>query len=113
MVAMTLREPDRLTRAIAQVIQLGSSRFSASDRCYAQNIRRVKRENSLDAFLAHHPAYGESLVDSAAFACYHRAVKNLSADLVALFDSALHIDNIAYLEMRNPALQALILNGVE
>lgn len=113
MVAVAMCQPDGFTCAIAQVIQLRSSRLSAPDGRYVQNVRRMKREDSLDPFLPHHPAYGEGLADSAALACYHRAVKCLRANLVALLDSALHIDNIAYLEVRNLVLQTLIRNGIK
>lgn len=113
MVAVALWEPDGFACAITQVIELCSSRLSASDGRYAHNVRRMKREDSLDAFLPHHPAYGEGFADSAALACDYRAVEHLCADLIALFDSAADIDNIAYLEMRNLVLQTLTLNGIK
>ena len=113
MVAVALCQADGFACAIAQVIELCSSRLSASDGRYVQNVRRMKREDSLDPFMPHHPAYGEGLADSAALACDYRAVERLRAKLIALFDSALHIDDIAYLEVRNVVLQALILNGIK
>ena len=113
MVAVTLGEPDGFSGSLAQVIELCSSCLAASDGPYVEHVGRMKREDSLDALLPDHSAYGEGLVNSPAAACDDGAVEYLRADLVALFDSAADIDNIAYLKVRDVVLQALILNGIE
>lgn len=73
----------------------------------------MKRKDSFDAFVADHSAHCEGLIDSPPLSRYDGAVESLGADLIALFDSAADIDNIAYLEVRDVVLEALILNGIE
>ena len=113
MIAVTLGQPDGFSRSLAQVIELCSSCFAASDGRYIEHVWRMKRKDSLNALITDHSADGEGFVDSAAFSCDNGAVERLSTDLVALFNSAAHINNIPYLEVRNVILQALILNGIQ
>ena len=104
MVAVALCEADGFAGALSQVIELCSSCLSASDGPYVEYVRRMKREDSLDAFVPDHSAYGEGFVDSAAATRDNGAVKDLGTDLIALFDSAADIDNIADLKVRDVVL---------
>ena len=110
---MTMRQLDGFSCSLAQVVELCSSGLAAPDGLYVEDVRGMKRKDSLDAFAADYSTNGEVFIDSTTAARYDGAVEYLSADLFALFDSAVDIDNIPDLEVRDVLFQALILNGIQ
>ena len=108
-----MRQLDGFSCSLAQIIELCSSDLAASDGLYVENVRRMKRKDSLDAFAADYSTNSEVFIDSTASARYDGAAEYLSSDLFALFDSTVDIDNIPNLEVRDVILQALLLNGVQ
>jgi len=100
-VAVALYEADGFSGSLSQEVELCSSGFSASYGYNVEDIWGMNWEDSLDAFVADDSAYGEGFVDSAAPACDNGAGEDLSADLVALFDAAVDVNNIPYFEVRN------------
>ena len=112
MLTVAVRQLDGLSCSLSQVVELRSSRLAASDGLYVEDVRGMKRKDSLDTFAADYSTNGEVFIDSTTAARYDGAVEYLSADLFALFDSAVDIDNIPDLEVRDVVLQALILNGI-
>jgi hypothetical protein len=111
-VAVPLSEPDGLAGPVTQIIELGPPGFAASDGLDIENIGRMQREDSFDAFVTDHSPDGEVFVNPPAFACYNRAGKYLRSLFVALFDTAMNLDYIAYLEVRGLALKTFALNGI-
>jgi hypothetical protein len=110
---VALREFDGFAGSLAKKIQFRTSCFAASNRRYIDNIRRMKREYTLYAFIIYNSAYGESFVDSTAFAGNYRSGKDLNPFFIAFFNPATHIDRIAYLEMRYVLLQILTFYSVK
>ena len=113
MFAVALSEPNSFAGSLAKEIQFCPSRFAASNRLYVNNIRRMEREYSLYTLVIDNSAYREGLVDSAAFAGNYYACKDLNPFFVAFLDSAVHIDRIAYFEMRYVLLEVLTLYSVK
>ena len=113
MIAVTLCQPDGFARSITKVVKLRSSCLAAPDGLNIEDVRRVKRKDSLDTLVTDHSADCKGLVNSAPFSCDHSAIESLCADLIAFFDPTADIDNIPYLEVRDIVLQALILNGIQ
>ena len=70
-------------------------------------------EYSLYALVIYDSAHREGFVNPAASACDYRAGKYLDTLLVAFFDSAVHIDHIAYLEMRYILLEAFTISSLD
>ena len=104
MVAVSLCEPDGLSGALSEEVELCTPGFSASDGPDVEYVGRMQWEDSLDAFVADDSANGECFVDSAAPACDDGSGEYLCSDLVALLDSAVHVHDIAYLEVGNIVL---------
>ena len=113
MVAVALCEADGFSGSLSQEVELCSSGFSASDGYNVEDIGGMNWEDALDAFVADDSACGEGFVDSAAPACDDGAGEYLCADLVALFDAAMDVNNIAYFEVRNVILQTFAFNSIQ
>jgi len=109
---MPLFEPDGLAGPIAQIIELGSPGLAASDRLDIEDIGRMQREDSFYALVTDDSPNGEVFVNAPAFAGNDRAGKYLRSFFVALFNTAVNLDNITYLEVRDLVLKTLALNGV-
>lgn len=112
MVAMPLFELDGLAGPLTQVIELGSPGLAASDRLDIDDVRRVQGKDPFDALVIGESPNGEVFVNAPAFACNDRAGKYLLSFFVALFNTAVNLDDIAYLEVRDFVLETLALNGV-
>ena len=113
MLAVAVRQLDGLSCSLSQVVELRPSGLAAPDGLDIEDVRGMERENSLNAFPADYSTNGEGFIDSTTAARYDGAVEYLGADLFALFDSAVDIDNIPDLEVRDVLFQALILNGIQ
>ena len=113
MLTVPLGQPDGLAGSLAKVIQLRTSGLAAADWSYVDDIRRVNGEDSLDALVVDDAADREVLVDTPALARDYRAGEYLRAFLVALDDSAMHIDHVTHLEVRYFFLQTFTFNGVQ
>ena len=72
----------------------------------------MQREDSFDSLVTDHSPDGEVFVNTPAFAGNDRTGKYLRSLFVALFDTAMNLDDITYLEMRDLVLKAFALNGV-
>ena len=112
MVAVPLGELDGLAGPITQIIELGSSGLAASDRLDIDIVRRVQRKYPLDAFVIDDPPDREVFVNAPAFAGNDRAGKYLRSLFVTLFNTAVNLDDITYLEVRDLVLETLAFNGV-
>lgn len=111
-VAVPLGEFDGLACPITQVIKLGPPGLAASDRLDIEDVGRMQRENSFDTFVTDHSPDREVFVNAPAFAGNDRAGKYLRSLFVALFNPAVYLYDIAYLEVRDLALKTFALNGV-
>ncbi|MBA7542357.1 hypothetical protein ES705_34678 [subsurface metagenome] len=109
---MPLFEPDGLAGPITQIIELGSPGLAASDRLDIEDIRRVQREDSFDALVTDHSPDREVFINAPAFAGNDRAGKYLRSLFFALFDTAVNLNDITYLEVRDLVLETFTLNGV-
>jgi hypothetical protein len=112
MVAVPLSKPYGLAGSVTQIIELGPPGLAASDRFDIEDIRRMQWENSFDSLVTYHSPDGEGFVNAPAFAGNYGAGKDLRSLFVAFFDTAMNLDDITYLEMRDVALKTFALNGV-
>ena len=112
MVAVPLGELDGFSASVAQIIELGPPCFAASDRLYIDDVWRMKREDSFDALVGDDPADREVFVNAPAFAGDYRAGEYLRSLFVALFNPAVYLYKITYLEVGELVLETLALNGV-
>jgi len=111
-VAVPLGELNGLACPVTQIIKLGPPCLSAPDRLDIDDIGRMQREDSLDALIRDDSPDSEGFINTPAFAGDDRAGKYLRSFFVALLNSAVHFYDIAYLEVRDLALETLALNGV-
>ena len=109
---MPLSELDGLAGPTPQIVELGPPGLTASDRLDIEDVGRVQREDSFDTFVTDHSPDRKGFVNTPAFAAYHCAGKYLCSLFVALFNPAMDLDDIAYLEVRDLALKTFALNGV-
>lgn len=72
----------------------------------------MQRENSLDTLVTDDSPDGKGFVNTPAFAGDYRAGEDLRSLFVALFDTAMNLDDITYLEVRDFALKTFTLDGV-
>lgn len=112
MVAVPLGELDGLAASVAQIIELGSPGLTASDRLDIDDVRRVQRKDSFDALVTNDSPDREVFVNAPAFAGNDRAGKYLRSLFVALFNTAVNLDDITYLEMGDLVLETFALNGI-
>jgi len=109
---MPLFEPDGLAGPITQIIELGSPGLAASDRLDIEDIRRMQREDSFDPLVADHSPDREVFINTPAFTGNDRAGKYLRSLFIALFDTAVNLDDITYLKVRDLVLKTIAFNGV-
>ena len=112
MVAVPLGELDGLAASVTQIIELGPPGLAASDRLDIDDVGRVQRKDSFDALVTNDSPDREVFVNATAFAGNDRAGKYLRSLFVALFNTAVNLDDITYLEMRDLVLETLAFNGV-
>ena len=72
----------------------------------------MQREDSLDTLVGNDPPDREVFVNAPAFTGNYRAGEYLRSLFVALFNPAVNLDNITYLEVRDFVLERLALDGV-
>jgi len=111
-VAVPLGELYGLAGPFTQIIELGPPGLAASDGLDIEDIGRMQREDSFDSLATDHSTDREGFIDAPAFACDYHAGKDLRSLFVALFNTAVNLDDIAYLEVRDLALKTFALNGV-
>lgn len=95
-----LRKFNALAGAVSEVVELCSSRPSAANRFYIDDIGRMYREDSFNALIIDDSADGESFVRSAASSGNDCSAEYLDTSLVSFFDFTMHINHIAYFEVR-------------
>jgi len=111
-VAVPLGKLDGLAGPITQIIELGPPGLAASDRLDIDDIGRVQWKDSFDTLVIGDPPDGEVFVNAPAFACNDRAGKYLRSLFVALFNTAVNLYDITYLEVRDLVLETFTLDGV-
>jgi len=111
-VAVPLFESDGLAGPVTQIIELGSPGLAASDRFDIEDIGRIQREDSFDTLVTDHSPDREVFINAPAFAGNDRAGKYMRSLFFALFDTAVNLDDITYLEVRDLVLQTLAFYGV-
>jgi hypothetical protein len=112
MVAVPLGELDGLAGPVTQIIELGSPGLAASDRLDIDDIGRVQRKDSFNAFVIDDTTDGEVFVNTPAFAGDDRAGKYLRSLFVAFCNTAMNLYDITYLEVRDLVLETFALNGI-
>ncbi len=112
MIAVPLFELDGLAGPLTQIIELGPPGLAASDRLDIDNVRRVQGKYPFDTLATGESPDGEVFVNAPAFAGNDRAGKYLRSLFFALFNTAVNLDDIAYLEVRDFVLETFALNGV-
>jgi hypothetical protein len=103
----------RFACAFSQVIKFRTFGFTAAKRSYVEDVRTIQREGTLDSFVVDNSADGEHLVYPPAFSSDDCAGEDLNTLLVALDDSAMNVDRIAYLEMRDIVPEALAFDRIQ
>jgi len=111
-VAVPLGELDGLAGPITQIIELGSPGLAASDRLDIDDIGRVQGKDPFDTLVIDNPPDGKVFVNAPASARNDRAGKYLRSLFVALFNTAVNLYDITYLEVRDLVLETFTLNGV-
>ncbi|CAD5299137.1 hypothetical protein BOS5A_230890 [Bosea sp. EC-HK365B] len=96
-----LGDTGRLAAAIAQVIQLGAANLALADDLDRVEVRRIQREDALDALAIGNLADGEALVQPAAIAGDADALIGLNAAALAFLDLDVDLHGVAGLEMRD------------
>jgi len=112
MVAVPLGKLNGFAAPVAQIIELGPPCFAASNRFDIDDVGRMQRENSFDALVGNNPPDREVFVNAPALAGDDRAGEYLRSLLVALFNPAVYLYDITYLEVRDLILERLALNGI-
>jgi hypothetical protein len=111
--AVALFQLDCFAGSFAKVIELRAFCFSASNRFDIENIRRMKREDALDALITHDSPNREGLAHAPPLAGNYGAAKNLSTLFIAFFYFRIDINHIAHLKMWYIFPETLALNSVQ
>jgi hypothetical protein len=111
-VAVSLGQSDGLAGPLPEEIEFGPAFFAAANRLNVQDVRRMQREDSFDAFVVDDSPDREALVNAPPFAGNDRPGEDLGSLLVALFDQAVHVYDVADLEVRDITLETLAFNRV-
>lgn len=112
MVAVPLGQSDGLARPLPEEVEFGPAFLAAADGLDVQDVRRMQRENSFHALVINDSPDREACVNAPAFTGDDRPGKDLRALLVALFDAAVNVHNIADLKMRDIVLQTRAFHGI-
>jgi len=107
-----LADLGRLTDAIAQVVELGSTHIASVDELKLCDDWRVDGEGALDTHARAELANRERLVDPRAPTSNDDAFEDLNALFVALYDSYVHLDGVAGLEIGNVVAKTLLINKI-
>jgi hypothetical protein len=110
--AVPLGELDGLSTSVTQIIQLGPPGLAASDWLDIEDVGRMQGEDSFHALVIDDPPDSKGFVNAPAFARNYHAGKYLRSLFIALFNTAINLDYIAYLEVRDFGLETLALNGI-
>ena len=97
---LALAQARRLADAVAQVVQLGPADRAGALHLDLGDLRRVQREDALDAFALDDAADGEHLAHALAAAGDHHAAEDLDALLLAFQDALVDVHLVADLELR-------------
>lgn len=111
MFAVPLFELDGFACTLTKVIQFGASDLAATNGLYIKNIGGMDWEYTLYAFVVDNPTNGKGFIHAASPTGDNRTCEYLSADFVALLDTAMDIHDITYLEMRSIFLKRLALDS--
>ena len=101
-----LGDARRLAAAIAQIIELGAAHLAAADHLDRVDVRRIDREDALDALAVGNLADGEALVEAAAGPRDADAFIGLHAGALAFLDLDVDDDRVARLEFRDRLVRA-------
>lgn len=103
----TVAEATGLAGAVAQVVELGTTRIRAAEDFELGDHRGVDRELALDADFLDDAADGDHLVDAAALAGDENAVEDLDAFLVALDDADVDVDGVPNIHAGDVGLEGV------
>src|SRR6187399_646946 len=98
---LALGDAGTLARAAAQIVELGATDDAAADHLDALDVRRVEREDALDALAEAHLADGEIAVDAAVRAGDAHALVVLHAGALALDHAHADAHGVAGAEFGN------------
>lgn len=110
---MAMGEADGFSSSFAEEIKFCPPCFSASCRPDINDRRTMKREDSLDTFVADHPADDKGLVYAPAFAGNYCAGEYLNTLFAAFFNTAADIHHITHLKVRNSFPERFAFNGIQ
>jgi len=110
--AVSLSESNRLAGPLAEEIQFCTPCFAASNRLDIEYVRRMKREDSLHAFVIDDSPHRKGLVNAPPLSGDYRAGEYLNTLFVAFSDSAMNINHIAYFKMRCIFPETLAFDGI-
>lgn len=113
MLAVPMSQLDCFAASLAEIIEFCTSCFAASSRPNINHIRRMKRENPLYPLVIYDAPHREGFINPTAFAGDYCAAKYLYPLFIAFFDSAPHIDNVAYLKMWYILFETFALNSIQ
>src|SRR5579884_135062 len=97
----------------AQVIQLGAAHAAGSDKVDVIDHWRVDREDALNALAETDLANGNGLAQAAVLTRDYGAFESLQTLLVALANSDVHADGVAWAEFRYVLTLVRVLNLIE
>ncbi len=112
MFAVTFRKLYALAASLSEIIKFGPFALAAAYSLNINHIGTMKREYSLNTFVVDDAPNCEHLVYTAAFAGNYSAGEDLNAFFIAFVYFAVHIDRIAYLEVRKFIFQTLFFNSI-
>jgi len=108
-----MSEPDGLSCAFAEVIELCPPCFTASDRPDIKDVGGIQREDSFDALVVDDSSDSKCFVDSPAFSCNYGSCEYLYAYFVAFLYAATDIYGVANFKVRQLLLYTFALYGIE
>ena len=107
----TLFDTGGLTNAIAQIVQLGATDFTATDDFDVGNTGGVQQENPLYAYPLEGATDGDGLVDTTVAHSDDGAFVGLNPLFTALLDHDADANGIANVDGGEIALELLFFNG--
>jgi len=99
MVDAKLTNLPSLANALAQVVQLGAADLAATTNNDINDVGRMIKEGSLDAFVGHDAANGELLVHAATATGNDDSVEDLHALLLSFDNAAVYVHGVADVEL--------------
>lgn len=103
---LALAQTSGLPNAVAEIVELGAARSTGALNFDLGDLRRVEREDALDAFTLNDAADSKRFADTAAFARYDRTREDLGPLLLPFKDALVDVNNVTDLKLRGAGLEA-------